>query len=52
MPIGEFQCENCGNKFELTYQIRDSITDFTKCPKCGELAGRKPSLFEFIIKKE
>ena len=49
MPVGEYHCENCGNKFEFTYPMRE-IVDFTRCPKCGELAGRKPSLFEFIIK--
>ncbi len=33
MPIYEYECINCGNKFELLRSSRDDKKDL-KCPKC------------------
>ena len=34
MPIYEYECRNCGEKFELRRGITDSDSEI-KCPKCG-----------------
>ncbi len=33
MPIYEYQCEQCGNRFEKFCRFGDEKTG--KCPKCG-----------------
>lgn len=33
MPYFEFQCENCGHKFEL--RISNAEKSKVKCPECG-----------------
>jgi putative FmdB family regulatory protein len=33
MPIYEYQCTNCGEKFEAHRKITDRDSD-VKCPKC------------------
>ncbi len=35
MPIYEYQCKKCGEKFEVKRSIWDLKKDI-KCPKCGE----------------
>lgn len=34
MPLYEYQCPKCGNKFEILRGITQS-TDDVKCPRCG-----------------
>ena len=34
MPIYEYECISCGEKFELRRGITDSDSEI-KCPKCG-----------------
>jgi putative FmdB family regulatory protein len=34
MPIYEYECEACGNRFELIQKFSDPLVDV--CPKCGE----------------
>ena len=34
MPIYEYECENCGERFELRKDINDCDSDI-RCPKCG-----------------
>src|SRR5262245_7807461 len=33
MPIREYECENCGNRFERIQKFSDPPVDV--CPKCG-----------------
>ncbi len=40
MPIYEYQCPQCGEKFELRRSIADSDSD-TECPKCGATEARR-----------
>ncbi len=35
MPIYEYECEKCGNKFEERRSVKDCDAEL-KCPKCGE----------------
>ncbi|MFC2022691.1 FmdB family zinc ribbon protein [Chloroflexota bacterium] len=35
MPIYEYECKKCGERFELFRSIKDSDND-TRCPKCGK----------------
>jgi putative FmdB family regulatory protein len=35
MPIYEYECTNCGEKFEAHRKIADSGSEI-KCPKCGK----------------
>jgi len=45
MPLYEFECETCGEVFEVLMK-RDE--DFPKCPKCGSSEVIKiPSIFGF-----
>ncbi len=45
MPIYEFECENCGHRFE-SLQKRDE--EFPPCPECGSKDVIKvPSIFGF-----
>jgi putative FmdB family regulatory protein len=34
MPIYEYECEACGNRFELIQKFSDPLVEI--CPKCGE----------------
>jgi putative FmdB family regulatory protein len=34
MPIYEYECEACGNRFELIQKFSDPLVEV--CPKCGE----------------
>ena len=34
MPIYEYECKGCDNKFELRRGLADSDSEI-KCPKCG-----------------
>jgi len=40
MPIYEYECISCGEKFELRHSMSDSSTD-VKCPKCGASDTRR-----------
>jgi putative FmdB family regulatory protein len=33
MPVYEYQCRKCGNKFELRRSLTDNDAE-VKCPKC------------------
>lgn len=45
MPIYEYQCEKCGEKFEKLVRSMSS-TDAVKCPECGsEKTARALSVF-------
>jgi putative FmdB family regulatory protein len=45
MPIYEYECVNCGERFELRRSIADSDKEI-KCPKCGkEYPKRVVSMF-------
>jgi len=45
MPIYEYECRDCGEKFEMFRSINSSDSEI-KCPKCGvENAQRVFSLF-------
>jgi putative FmdB family regulatory protein len=35
MPIYEYECDKCGERFELRRGIAES-DDAVKCPKCGD----------------
>ena len=34
MPLYEYECKSCGNRFEKIQQFSDPLV--TVCPKCGE----------------
>lgn len=40
MPIFDFECENCGTKFEVEFFNRKDVIDYTRCNKCGKFAKR------------
>ena len=40
MPIYEYQCKSCGEKFEAHRKIMDSDSEL-KCPKCGKKQPRR-----------
>ena len=40
MPIYEYECRSCGEKFELRQGITDSDSEI-KCPKCGVANPRR-----------
>jgi len=40
MPIYEYECKSCGEKFEARRNISDSDSEL-KCPKCGKKHPRK-----------
>ncbi len=45
MPMYEYECQECGDKFELRRGFSDSDEDI-KCPKCGiQNVKRAMSLF-------
>ena len=35
MPVYEYECQKCGQKFELRRSMTDN-DDEIECPKCGE----------------
>lgn len=39
MPIFDFYCQDCGNKFDLMISNRDK--DKVKCPECGSSKVRQ-----------
>jgi len=39
MPLYEYECENCGNRFEQIQKFSDPPTEV--CPKCGKGPVRK-----------
>ncbi len=39
MPIYEYQCEDCGHKFEVIQKIADAL--LTDCPSCKQPRLRK-----------
>ena len=38
MPIYEYQCEDCGDKFEVKQSMKDD--PLTTCPRCGKRVQR------------
>ena len=40
MPIYEYQCTKCGERFELRRSIGDNDREI-KCPKCGAESPRR-----------
>jgi len=40
MPIYEYECSSCGEKFELRRSINDSDSE-VKCPRCGAEKPRR-----------
>lgn len=40
MPIYEYECPECGERFELRRSIADSDSE-TECPKCGAKEARR-----------
>ena len=46
--IYEFECPECGNKFEEIRTLAENTND-SKCPKCQSQAEKIPSTFGFKI---
>jgi len=46
MPVYEFVCSNCGERFDVLWR-EGGIPDFHWCPKCGGLSPRVFSTFKF-----
>lgn len=45
MPVYEYKCKTCGEKFEITRGIKEEETG-VRCPRCGSSdAKRSFSLF-------
>lgn len=40
MPVYEYECPACGDKFELRQGMNDSDSD-KKCPRCGAPGPRR-----------
>lgn len=40
MPIYEYECRNCGEKFEMLRDINDS-DGTVKCPRCEAKSARR-----------
>ena len=40
MPIYEYECQSCGEKFEMFRSISDDDSEI-KCPKCGKKNSRR-----------
>ncbi|MDY6893618.1 MAG: zinc ribbon domain-containing protein [Chloroflexota bacterium] len=45
MPIYEYECPKCGNRFELRRSMSDS-DDEVKCPSC--MAGKPQRVFSLF----
>ena len=41
MPLYEYQCESCSNRFEKIQKFSDPLVDV--CPKCGGPVKKLPS---------
>jgi putative FmdB family regulatory protein len=41
MPLYEYQCRNCGLKFDAWNKVSERAT--AKCTRCGELAKKRMS---------
>jgi putative FmdB family regulatory protein len=48
MPLYEFQCESCGNQFELRQKFSDEPA--TECPNCGGPVKKLISQSAFALK--
>ncbi|MFC1914231.1 zinc ribbon domain-containing protein [Chloroflexota bacterium] len=46
MPIYEYECPTCGNKFELRRSMTDTDNE-VKCPRCGAENSRR--IFSMFI---
>ena len=47
----DFECTKCDYKFEdLVNRDEDDLYFFQKCPKCGFVAIRIPSTYNFMIR--
>jgi len=40
MPLYEYECSKCGEKFELRRSLADKDSDIN-CPKCGAKAPKR-----------
>jgi len=40
MPIYEYECRHCGDRFERLVSLREA-NRATKCPQCGSRSARK-----------
>jgi putative FmdB family regulatory protein len=40
LPIYEYECSQCGDKFEIRRGLTDSDSDL-KCPRCGAKSPRR-----------
>lgn len=40
MPVYEYQCESCENRYTVLVHIRDSL-EIQPCPHCGSESARK-----------
>ncbi|HEY87854.1 MAG TPA: zinc ribbon domain-containing protein [Dehalococcoidia bacterium] len=40
MPIYEYECKKCGERFELLRSIKDNDNDIP-CPKCGKESPKR-----------
>jgi len=48
MPLYEYQCENCGHRFELIRKFSDA--PLAECPKCGGAVRKLISSPAFHLK--
>ncbi len=48
MPIYEYQCDSCGNQFELKQKFSDEPAQ--ECPKCGGPIKKLISQSAFALK--
>ena len=52
MPIYEYECKSCGQKFELRRSVADKDGEVT-CPKCGDEQPRRLfSIFATVSSSE
>ncbi len=49
MPIYEFVCSRCGERFELLLPM-SKAQEKASCPKCGGEGTRRPSTFSSLSK--
>ena len=40
MPVYEYKCNSCGEKFDVTRSFKDEETE-VECPKCGKTDTRR-----------
>ena len=41
MPIFEFKCEDCGDKFEELVSVSQQSFEYVTCPSCGAQKSKK-----------